>query len=107
MRERMPIQPEGGSEMRVDTGESTAGSEPPSAPAPTDLATRVDEVVRAFQAHFTAPVDAVAVDALRADVLELAKCHAARTVLETITARESRRAAKRQRRPWGRPQVRP
>jgi len=71
------------------------------------LAARVDETVRTFAARIGSAVEPTVLDALRAGILELARTHAARTVLETVTARESLRAAKRQRRPWGgRPPVR-
>jgi hypothetical protein len=94
--------------MRVYQGEPAEGSKPPSATAAAELTARVDEVVQAFALRLDSPPDEAVLTALRVDVLELAKGHAARTVLETITARASLRAAKRQRRPWnGRPQVGP
>lgn len=92
--------------MRVYQGEAAEGSGTPSATAAAELGARIDDVVRSLEARLAAPVEPAALDALRGDILELARAHAARTVLETITARDASRTAKRQRRPWGRrPQV--
>ena len=91
---------------RENEGQSE-GSDTPPATAEDTLEARVDDLVRAFATRVAPPIDPAVLDALRAAVLELARAHAARTVLETVTARESLRAAKRQRRPWGgRPPVR-
>ena len=92
--------------MRVYQGEVTAGSEPSPPTAAAELAARIDEAVRLFETRVA--VEPAAIEALRGDILELARAHAARTVLETITARDANRIAKRQRGPWGRrPQVQP
>jgi histone H3/H4 len=93
---------EGESEMCVYQGDADRGSETLPTSAATELAARVNDAVQRFAAHVAPPLQADALEALRADILELARAHAARTVLETITARDVARAAKRQRRPWGR-----
>jgi len=72
----------------------------PASVAGSELAARVEEVLRSFQAHVATPVDAATLDALRVDILELAKGHAARTLLEAATAKQ--RAPRRsRRRAWG------
>jgi hypothetical protein len=84
--------------MRAYQGEATEGSDAPSTTAAAELATHVDDIVRNFSARVAPPVDAAALEALRADILELAKGHAARTLLEVATAKQ--RAPRRSR--WGR-----
>jgi len=86
--------------MRVHQGEAIEGSDTSAATAAADLTARVDDLVHAFGAHVTTPIDAATLDALRADVLELAKAHAARTVLDLATAKQQ--TPRRNRRPWGR-----
>ena len=66
--------------------------------AAAELAARIDDIVRTFATRVTPPIDPAALEVLTADILELARAHAARTVLETVTARQ----ATRQRQPWGR-----
>jgi hypothetical protein len=79
----------------------------PTTTAVEALAARLDDIVRMFATRIAPPVDPVALDALRADILDLARAHAARTVLETVTARHAARHTPNRRRPWGcRPQVR-
>jgi hypothetical protein len=79
----------------------------PATSAAAELSARIDEVVRSFEARVPHPLPADTLQALRAEVLELARAHAARTVLETVTARYAARHPPRPRRPWGcRPRVR-
>jgi hypothetical protein len=75
-------------------------SEAPPATAADALVARVDELLEALRAHTPLPDDAR--EALRVGILSLARQHAAETILATITARASRRAATRRHRPWGR-----
>ena len=75
---------------------------PPATSAAAELTARIDEVVRSFEARVPDPLPADTLQALRAEVLELARAHAARTVLETVTARYAARHPPRPRRPWGR-----
>jgi phage baseplate assembly protein W len=70
---------------------------PTSSIAAAELTARIDDIVRTFTAVVPAPVDPATLEALRTAVLEFARAHAARTVLETVTARQ----ATRQRRPSG------
>lgn len=63
------------------------------------LVADVDSVVESFTARVAAPIAPAALDTLRAEVLELARLHAARTILETAAAHH---VATRRRRPWGR-----
>lgn len=86
--------------MRVYQGDVTTRSETPPATAAAELAPRVDDVVRAFQSRVAVALEPGALDALRADVLELARAHAARTVLEVATAKQPR--PRRSHRVWGR-----
>lgn len=92
-------------------GDQDGQTEGPRTPATTsaaaELSARIDEVVRTLEARVPDPLPAETLQALRAGVLELARAHAARTVLETVTARYAARHPPRPRRPWGcRPQVR-
>ena len=66
--------------------------------AAAELAVRIDDIVGTFATRVTPPIDPAALEVLTANILELARAHAARTVLETVTARQ----ATRQRRPWSR-----
>ena len=88
--------------MRVYQGGAIEGSKTPLATAAAELAARADDVVQEFTTRLAAPVEPTALETLRSIIVELARAHAARTVLETITARDARRAAKRQRRSWAR-----
>ena len=89
----------------MDGGRDSQIGGPKSSPATsaaTELSERIDEIVRTFEARVPDPLPADSLQALRAEVLELARTHAARTVLETATARYAARHPARPRRPWGR-----
>lgn len=94
--------------MESDRDSQTEGpNTSPATSAAAELSARIDEIVRTFEARVTDPLPADPLQALRADVLELARTHAARTVLETVTARYAARHPTRPRRPWvGQRQVR-
>lgn len=78
-----------------------------TAPSAADvLAARVDEVIRGFATRVELELQPEAREALRSELLELARTHAARTVLETATARYAAKRPKSRGR-WSRqPQVR-
>jgi hypothetical protein len=82
--------------QRQREGKSEASGAPP-ATAANALVARVDELLDTLRAHTPLPDNAR--ETLRAGILSLARQHAAETVFATITARESTRGAKRQRRP--------
>lgn len=84
--------------MRVDQKEVNRVPETAPATVPAELAAHVNDIVGRFAARATSEIEPAALEALWADVLELARAHAARTVFDTITARDAARAAKRQRR---------
>jgi len=70
------------------------------------LAARVDEVIAKFAAQASLELRVETRETLRAELLELARTHAARTVLETATARYAAKRPKSRGR-WSRqPQVR-
>jgi hypothetical protein len=94
---------EGGSEMERSRDGQIQSSEtsPANSPAAV-LAARVDEII----ARVAAELRPETCETLRSELLELARTHAARTVLETATARYAAKHPKSRGR-WSRqPQVR-
>lgn len=98
---------EGGSEMeRSRDGQIQSSETSPAPSAAAALAARVDEVIGKFAARAELELQPDTREALRTELLELARNHAARTVLETVTARYAAKHPKGLGR-WSRqPQVR-
>lgn len=93
----------GGSEMEhLREGQDQSSETSPATSAAAALAARVDEVIGRVAAELRPET----LETLRAELLELARTHAARTVLETATARYAAKHPKTRGR-WSRqPQVR-
>lgn len=98
---------EGGSEIeRSRDGQLQCSETSPATSAAAALEDRINEVIDRFAEHAALELRAEAREALRAELLELARTHAARTVLETATARYAAKHPKSRGR-WSRqPQVR-
>lgn len=98
---------EGGSEMERSQDSPDQSSETsPAMSTAAALAARVDEVIAKFAAQASLELRVETRETLRAELLELARTHAARTVLETATARYAAKRPKSRGR-WSRqPQVR-
>lgn len=84
--------PEGGSEIGATTGGSLT--------AAAELETRVESLLYDIRSIAREQTDPARFEALRTEVLELVRSHAARAVLEAVTSRfAARDRAARRRRP--------
>lgn len=72
---------------RSQEGQDQSSETSPGTSAAAALAARVDEVIGKFAAHAAPELRPKARESLRAELLEIARTHAARAVLETATAR--------------------